>query len=200
MRRPTIRVVVPAVLLAILATGCGSSSASSSAVVATGGIACSDLSGSVTFSPPLTTDGTAAETVSIGLTARGCTTHGSNVSRVEEGQIRSSLTISSSACAGLLNPQPIAVDVTWSPSGIHPSAVKVSGYSIGVSASGGGGFTLPNKGGTSQVNGSFAGTDHGSSSSSAIYSAEPVGQLVTSCGSAGGLASIAVTSGHLVLQ
>ena len=100
----------------------------------------------------------------------------------------------------LLNPQLIAVDVTWSPASVHPSSTRISGYSIGVSPTGGGGFTLPNKGGTTTVTGSFAGTDHGASSSSAIYSDESAGQLIAACGSSGGLTSIAVSSGHLTLQ
>jgi hypothetical protein len=194
----TIRALVPMVLVAVVVGGC--SSGSSAPVVATGSVTCSDVSGSVEFAPPLTTNGSAAETVSISLTAKGCTTHGSNVSQIDNGKIVSSLSVSSNACAGLLNPQPVAVDVTWTPDTVHASTIHLSGYSIAVGPSGGGGFTLPNKGGTSTVNGSFAGSDHGSSSTSAIYSDEGVGALVAACGSASGLASIAVTSGHLALR
>jgi hypothetical protein len=147
----------------------------------------------------LTTSGTSAETVSVSLTTKGCSTRGSNVAHVQGGKIATSLSESSNACAGLLNTQPVVVDVTWSPTTIHPSTVDVTGYSIGVSPSGGGGFTLPNKGGTSKVTGSFAGSDHGASSTSAIYSDQGVGQLVSACASPAGLSSIAVTSGHLNL-
>jgi hypothetical protein len=192
-----IRALVPIGLVVI--AGCSSGSSAPPVVVATGGVTCSDVSGTVSFSPPLTTSGSAAETVTVNLTTKGCTTHGSNVAHVQGGKIAATLSESSSACAALLNTQPVVVSATWSPTTIHPSTIDISGYSIGVSPSGGGGFTLPNKGGTSKVSGSFAGDDHGASSTSAIYSDQGVGQLVSACASAGGLSSITVTSGHLSL-
>ena len=198
---PGVRLLVPSALVVVLVAGCGSDSSSSSAIVATGTITCGDITGTVSFSPPLTATGTSAERASISLTATGCTIGGgSNASHVGNGKINSSLSVPSNACGNLLNPQPISVDVAWTPASIHPSSIKVSGYSIGASPSGGGGFTLPNNGGTTQVAGSFAGSDRGASSTAAIYSDEGAGQLVAACGSAAGLASITVSSGHLALQ
>jgi hypothetical protein len=200
VRRSRHVLALPLVLVAALGAGCSSGSSSASATVATGGVTCSDITGTVNFSPPLTATGTSAERTSIQLAATGCTTSHSNVGTVQSGALSSTLSTPSNACASLLTSKPVSVDVAWTPKTVHPSAVKISGYTVGVSPSGGGGFKLPEAGGTVHVSGSFAGSDNGASSTASIYSAQSAMQLIGECESPSGLASIPVASGTIKLQ
>ena len=134
------------------------------------------------------------------MTVSACTTSGSNVSQVHSGDVTATLSVPSNDCAGLLMSKPVTADVSWQPTSVHPSHVELSGYSIGVSPSNGGGFILPNHGGTVHVSGSFAGSDNGASSTAAIYSSQTAAQLIGECGSSSGLSSITASSGHIKLQ
>lgn len=193
-------------LMATVATACGSSSSPSASpptttiTTATGGVICTTITGSLTFSPPLTTKGTSSESTAITLKAAGCTTKGSNVATVTGGMGSATLTSPTNSCAGLLNSRALTVDMTWAPSTIHGSVVTFSGYTAASSASGGEGFILPAPGGTAKVTGSFSGSDHGAGSTAATYSNQTGTQLLSACGAATGLTSIDVTSGTLSLK
>ncbi len=193
-------------LVAALATACGSSSSPSAGpptttvTVASGGVTCTTITGSLTFSPPLTTKGGSSESTTVALHAAGCTTKGSNVASVTGGTGSATITSSTNACAGLLTSRPLTVDLTWAPSTIHSSVVTFSSYTGASGPSGGEGFILPAPGGTAKVTGSFSGSDHGASSTAATYSSQTGTQLLSACGAATGLTSIDVTSGILTLK
>ncbi len=72
------------------------------ATVATGGITCTNITGGLTFSPPLTTTGSSAESTAVRLTAIGCTTSGSNVSSVTDGKATTTISSPSNACNRVL--------------------------------------------------------------------------------------------------
>jgi len=188
------------IVVPLVATSCSSGTGSSDIVVATGSVTCSNVTGSVSFSPPLTMSGGSAEHITIALTTNGCTTSGSNIPTLAKGSVATTISMATNACSSLLSPQPVTVTETWIPATIHQSVVSYSGYKIGLSPSGGGGFTLPNSGGTAKVVGSFAGSDHGSGSTAALYSTESATELLTACGSDAGLASLPVTSGSVTLK
>ncbi|HLN41111.1 MAG TPA: hypothetical protein VK215_01570 [Acidimicrobiales bacterium] len=188
--------------VAVLAGACSSSPTTpvATVVVARGGVTCHNITGSLTFSPSLTTKGGAAETTSITVNAAGCGTSGSNVSRVIKGVGTATLTSTSNSCAGLLNSRPLTIDIAWTPATVHPSIVTFTGYGGASGPSGGEGFTLPKSGATAKVTGSFAGSDHGAGSTATAFSGQTTTQLLTACESSAGLTSIAVTSGSVTLK
>ncbi len=197
--RSSIAVLLPLGVVVAMTAGCSSSTTPTASapkvVVATGSVTCTTLTGTVSFSPPLTDSGTSPGTTSITVTSSGCTAAGSDVATVTGGTGTASVSNAKDSCSSLLTPQPLTFDITWSPATIHKSVVTFSGYSIGAS-----GFTLPASGGNVKVAGSFAGPDHGASSAATANSSEDAQALLAACGSSAGLASIPVTSGSLLLK
>jgi hypothetical protein len=211
VRTPLLLIVLG--LVAALATSCSSSPGASStstsaaaaattttAAVAIGAITCTGITGALTFSPPLTTKGAAAESTAINLKASGCTTAGSTGPAVTAGTGSATISSATSSCTGLLTPRALTINITWSPSTIRPSVLTFSGYSAAMNSAGDEGFTLPTSGGTAKVTGSFAGSDLGATSTAQTFSNQTGTQLLASCGSSAGLASLQVTSGTLALK
>jgi hypothetical protein len=205
LRMVRLTLVLPLGLVVTLAA-CSSGSTPSAGptttaqTLATGGVTCTNITGSLTFTPPLTTKGGSAESTAITLSAAGCTTQGSNVSTVSGASGSATITSTTNSCTGLLNSRPLKVAMTWSPSTVRSSVVTFSGYGGVTNASGGEGFKLPNAGGTTKVTGSFAGSDHGAGSTATTYSNQTGTQLLTACGSSAGLPSLQVTTGTLTLK
>jgi hypothetical protein len=196
-------VLAPLLVVTVVGAACSSTPASTAptVVVARGSVQCSTVTGSVDFAPPLTTKGTSAETTTISVTSSDCAVTGSNVNAVKSGVGTATISSPTNSCAGLLTPRPLSVDVTWDPSLVHTSVVMFSGYTVDTNGpGGGGGFTLPDTGGTAKVTGSFAGSDKGAGSTAATYSSMTTNQLLAACGSSTGLASIPVTSGTISLK
>jgi hypothetical protein len=167
--------------------------------VATGSITCTNVTGTVTFNPPLTNSGTSPETTSIALNASGCTTTGSNVSVVQSGTATTTIQSTTNGCTSLLSSKPLAVAITWAPRTTHASVVSFSGYAIVNDAANHIGFGLPASGGTATVAGSFAGSDNGAASKSTTYSGLTTTQLLAACASASGVPSLALVSGSVTL-
>ena len=201
-RTSVLALFLPLVVVVTTAAACGSSPTSSApkVVVATGDVSCTGVTGTVSFAPSLTNTGKSPESASISVTSTGCTTSGSDV-HVTSGAGTATLSDPTNSCTGLVTPRQLTVDITWTPSTVHSSEVTFSGFSVATNGpGGGGGFTLPSASGTAKVSGSFAGSDHGAGSTSAVYSSDTVTKLLAACGSAAGLASIPVTSGSLTLK
>jgi hypothetical protein len=167
--------------------------------IATGGVTCTNVVGVVNFSPPLTSSGTSAETTEISLTASGCTTSGSNAAPVTGGRASATIQSTSNSCTGLLSSKPVAVAVTWAPNSIHASVASFSGYAIVPDAAGHIGFSLPGSGGTVTVAGSFAGSDNGAASKASTFSDQTTAQLLATCGTTAGVASLTIASGSVTL-
>ncbi len=206
MRAVRLSLLVPLGVIATLATACSSSPSPSAApptttlTLATGAVTCTDITGALTFSPPLTTKGGSAESTAIALTASGCTTNGSNVPTVTRGSESATLTSDTNSCTGLLMSRALTVNIAWTPSTIRPSVLTFSGYGGTSGSSGEEGFALPNAGGGAKVTGSFAGADHGAGSTATAVSAQTATQLLAACGSSAGLTSIQVSSGTVTLK
>jgi len=163
-------------------------------LVATGTVTCSNVSGTITFNPPLSNSGTSPETTTISLNASGCTQTGSNA-QVTSGTATATIPGSTNACTSLLTSKPVAVGVAWTPSSVHATVATFSGYAVVMNSAGDIGFGLPASGGTASVAGSFAGSDNGSASKATTYSALTSTQLLAECGAATGMSTLAITSG-----
>ncbi len=193
-------------LLAVVAAACSSGGSSSTTTtapppkIATGTVVCSNVTGALTFSPPLTTKGTSPESTMISLRAAGCVTQGSNVHAVASGQGSATISGTTNSCTNLLNPRALTVNITWAPSTVRPTVLMFSGYAAATGPSNGEGFTLPQPKGTAKVTGSFAGSDQGAASTAATFSGDTATQLLAACGSSAGLASIQITSGNVTLK
>ena len=210
-------IFLPVVLVAAL-SGCSSSSASSrppapvtstsegtfgtvaGGTAATGSVTCTDVTGGITFYPPLVNAGTSPETTSIVLSVSGCTPTGSNVSQVAGARATAIIQGADNSCTGLLTSRPIAVAFAWSPSSIHASLVSFSGFSLPTDAAGHVGFALPDKGGSASVAGSFGGTNGGASSSGSTFSSLTVAQLHSTCDTTAGLTSLTFVNGTVTLS
>jgi hypothetical protein len=179
-----------------ITSGCGGASRTNG--VATGMVTCAALSGAVNFSPPLTLSGTAYETLTISLSAHGCTTSGSSVSHVTGASATVVNSAGTSGCTSLLNSKAFEVHVRWSPATISPSVVRFSGYAPSTSGAGSG-LVFPGSGGKATVTGSFAGSNRGASSTATASIDQNEVQLLGACQSPAGISSLAITSGHFTL-
>ena len=199
-RRPVLGVVV----LAAVAAGCSatpsaSSSTSSMPSVASGDVTCAHITGGISFSPPLTSTGSAAQQTRISLTATGCTSSASSAPVVSRGTAEVTIPSTTSACSGVLTLRSVALAIHWTPATIRPSTVTFPGYNIVSTPTGSAGFSFPSSGGSASVVGSFAGSDRGAASTAALYFDPSVTQIQAVCKSSG-LASLPVTSGTVTLR
>lgn len=184
-------------LTALLLAACGGSS--QGGAVATGRVTCTTVSGAATFNPPLTLVGSMPETLKIALHVSDCTTSKSNVAHVTGGSAETSSSLGTNGCMSLATPKALKITVHWTPSTIAPSVVSFSGFSPGESSSGALGFTFPGSDSTAKTTGSFTGSDNGRRSTAAAYTTQNLKQLIAACSTAAGIASIAISSGHVTL-
>jgi len=168
--------------------------------VAAGSVTCTNVTGTITFTPPLSNTPTGPETTRISLTATGCTTAGSGGTQVTSGTATATIQSSTNGCVSLLSSKPVAVAVAWSPSSIHASVASFGGYAIVTDAAQHTGFALPNAKGSVSVAGSFAGSDNGAKSTASTDSNLTSVQLLTTCGTAAGLPELAVASGAVTFS
>ena len=168
--------------------------------VATGSVTCTNVTGTITFSPPLSNTGTKPETTHIALTATGCTTAGSSGIQVTSGTATATIQSPTNGCVSLLTSKPVAVAVAWSPSSIHATVASFSGYAIVSDAAQHIGFGLPNAKGSASVTGSFAGSDSGAKSTASTYSDLTSTKLFVACGAAAGVATLAIATGTVTFS
>ncbi len=168
--------------------------------VATGSVTCTNVTGTITFTPPLSNTPTGPETTRLSLTATGCTTAGSSGTQVTSGTATATIQSSTNGCVSLLSSKPVVVAVAWSPSSIHASVASFGGYAIVTDAAQHTGFGLPNAKGSVSVAGSFAGADNGAKSTAATYSNLTSVQLLTDCGTAAGLPDLAIADGSVTFS
>jgi hypothetical protein len=182
--------------LLVAAAGCGGAG-NVTDMVATGSVSCKTLTGVATFSPPLTSSGSAPETITISLKAGSCATTNSNSTGVTEGRATTTnSTPATSNCNSLFAPRPVEVTVEWTPSTIHSSTVHFTGFASMKNSTGTGSeFVFPDPGGKATGSGSFTGDDGGASSTVTAFSAAQPSQLLAACQNPAGLTSIAIGSG-----
>ena len=186
--------VVPISLVSVL--GAGAASAKGSPIAQPGKVTCTKITGSITFNPPLTLNGTSAENTTVKITVKGCSVSGGGV-KPKKGTVNKDISTPSStnACTSLGNSQPESLTVNWAPgSKILPTTASFSGYAVATNGAGDEGFTLPDSGGTGSTAGSYA---QASGVTAAAYSNETSNQLAAACAAPGGLASLKIVSGSV---
>jgi hypothetical protein len=197
-------VVLFVALLAVLSvvSSLGGASASAAAksskskvIVATGGVVCRKMAGTITLTPPERKGGTKPETIVFKVSISKCTTAKSNVSHVMGGSLKVTVHAPTNACGGLIGAKALHVPITWSPKSIHPTAGSFSGFGFVKNNAGYEGFTMPSTGGGASVKGSFAGKNHGARSTITAYTNMTVAKFATACKSKAGLSKYAITSG-----
>jgi hypothetical protein len=157
-------------------------------VTGTGKETCTGVSGSISFSPPLTSaGGSSTETVKVSAKLSGCS---GGTPAATSGTVKSTILTNTNSCTGLANPpatQTETLIVKWSPKTIATSTT-VFGPDTAVSSPHIG-FTLSN--GTTK--GSYA----GSGANSQVLSNETTAAYETACASKAGLKKLTLTSGSV---
>ena len=170
------------------------------AVVATGSVSCTKVTGSITFKPPVRHIGTQRETQTVTFHASRCTTHGSNVKYVTSGSLTVVVHRSSNSCVSLLSSELPKGTGSWSPRSIHPTTASFTGFTFIYAKSGDVGFRVPNAGGSAKVTGSFMGKDRGKRSTASVYTNQTPGQFRSACLSPHGLSKQAIVSGSVTFS
>lgn len=172
---------------------------------AAGTLKCSKSNGSITFTPALTTSGNAnSEVTAIKLTLTGCVA--SNGHNPTKGVLTSTITTtttdnSANSCTQLAVSKASTSKIKWTITPvIANTTLMFSGFTSANNAAGDAGYTEPNVGGTASVTGSYPGTNGGATSTGSLYTNQTSAQILTTCGSTGGVASLAVTTGKLNLK
>lgn len=186
-------------LLTASLAGCSAGTGSPhGAAVAKGTVTCAQVTGTVSFAPPLTPSGRSAETTTFDLHPAKCSTSGSKV-KVVTGATASAVMHGTSSCSSGLSSKPSVVDVRWSPASVGRSVATFPGFSVTANNVGDAGFVFPRVGRSSAVTGSFPGTDHGADSTMSVYSLQSIATMLGSCEQGAGLSSIPLVVGALTL-
>ena len=171
-------------------------------VVATGSVTCSKISGSISFHPAEHHVGTAREKITFVFRASHCVTSGSNVKNVTSGYLSEVVTRPDNACASGLYSQPLHATGTWTAKNLRLRATtgKFSGFDFVCASNGDVGLVIPNKGGSAQITGSFAGSNHGATSTAVSYMNLTATQVRAACLSSQGLSSLKFTGGRVTFS
>jgi hypothetical protein len=155
---------------------------------------CSQLVGSVSFSPALTTSGTAAEHMAVALSAKGCVSP-PNGPPVSGGSIKGTIKGGTSSCLGVLKASNTTISIVWDPKALGTSVVSLSSsIRLTGTKSGEEGFMVGNG---AHLHGTFAGPDGGSQTRATIYSTLTPSQILAACGAPNGLRQMQIVSGDL---
>jgi hypothetical protein len=167
-------------------------------VVATGSITCSSVSGSVTYHPAEHHVGTVPVRIAIVFRTSHCITTGSNVKRVTGGSLSEVVVKPTNACASGIYSHTVHATGTWTAPRmkLRSSTGTFSGFDFAFAANGDVGVAIPNVGGTAHITGSFAGHNHGATSSAVAYINLTAQQVRAACLSSRGLTSLKITGGR----
>lgn len=171
--------------------------------VAPGTNYCSTVTGTVTFNPAMTLNGSSSvttETATIAATATKCKvskgvapTKGTTTAKIVTKGPKAN------ACTGLATSRPVALGVAWTHTpAIANSTVSFPGYTVVQNKAGDEGFSLPKSGQKSTVTGSYPGTDSGHTSTALVYTTKTESQLAAAC--ATGLKSLTIGGGAVYLR
>jgi hypothetical protein len=151
-----------------------------------GSVACSKVTGSVTFDPPLSNSSwSSSEMALVQITLSTCSGSGGGASPTQ-GVADIEIPLATSNCASLSSPRtsPTSLGISWSPASRGLTEVVFPGYTP-TSPS----FSLGGSG--TSVQGSYAGK--GAASTATVTLGKTAEQLASACASSGGLASATVT-------
>jgi hypothetical protein len=184
---------LPLTLVAVLNVGAGVASAKGAPINQPGTVSCSEISGTITFNPPLTLTGSSTENAKVDITVKKCSVSGGTV-KPKKGVVDEPLATGTNNCASLENSMAETLTIDWAPaSKINPTTASFSGYTTGTNSKQDEGFILPNSGGTGSAVGSYA---QASGVTAAAYTNETETQLTAACSGAG-ISSLKITSGTI---
>jgi hypothetical protein len=158
----------------------------SQSAVQPGAVACSKVTGSVTFDPPLSnTSWAPSEMALVQISVKTCIGSG-GATAPTSGVADIDIPLASSNCASLSSARASATSLalSWSPASLGVTEVVFPGYTPSGSS-----FNLGGSG--TNVHGSYA--DKGAASVAAVTLGKTVAQLESACESSGGLASATLT-------
>ena len=187
------RIVVATVSVAVATGACaaldlGSASAaprSHKTADATGTETCSSLTGTFSFKPALTSNGTAPSTGTISVKLGGC---GGGTPAATSGALTYKTTYTTSSCTALVQPNPTrteSVTVKWSPKTIAPSTTLFGDPTV----TAGSNLTV------SLSNGATVGSYKSSSSSATLTIDSSKTALLAQCAAKKGLSKLVIASG-----
>lgn len=158
-----------------------------------GTVTCTGVHGTVQFTPPLVTGGSAPEVASLQLTFTGCTSLGGG-GTPGAGHGSAALTLASDGCDSLSSPSAVgsSLAIEWSPTGDAASTISFPGV---LPVAGSFGFSLGGAGTTGT--GSYIGGDTGGASALVLTLKKTAAQIAALCSSANGLQILPVDSGTL---
>ncbi len=177
---------------AVAATGV----AMAKAINQPGTLDCAKITGTVTFTPPLSNTAQTVQTKTV-TTLTNCTPTGGGL-KPKKGSSTSTTTTANDDCAMLAtgSTTPFTLTTKWAPgTKIKPTKSTVSGLSPATNGAGDAGFQLPNTGGTSSGTGSYLGSDGGASGTAQAFTNETSAQIAATCTGATGLKSLKITTG-----
>jgi len=186
-----------AVALAPLAPA-GATKHHAKVIVATGSITCSKVSGSVTYHPAEHHVSTGPVRIVFVFHASHCTTKHSNVKNVTGGSLSEVVTKPTNACASGISSHPVHATGTWTAKKmkLHSTTGTFSGFGFVFANNGDVGVKIPNVGGTAHITGSFAGINHGATSTVVSYVNLTATEIRAACLSPKGLSSLRITRGR----
>jgi hypothetical protein len=117
------------------------------AIVATGSVAYTKVTGSVNFHPAVRHISTTPETQVVTFRASGCSTRGSNVKRVTSDTLTVTVHRPSNSCIALLSTELPRSIGTRKSSSIHSTTASFPALAFVYNKVGDVGFTVPNTGG-----------------------------------------------------
>ncbi len=189
----------------IAATGGVASAGGPTVNVANDSVTCADVSGTVTFDPPLTLAGTTdhSQTSTITASLKKCTVTGPNAATITKATVTGTIVDPSTtgSCTGLSGATSVTgnLTTTWSSKDtLAPGKTSTttfnqdvgSTYTKGKNAYGL--FSIPGAGGTIAVSGDFTGGNGGATSSVEAQTKDTEAKIVAACEAPGGLSSLAL--------
>jgi len=154
-------------------------------VAATGTETCSSMSGTVSFKPALTTNGTAPSTGTISVKMTGC---GGGTPPASSGTLGYKTAYTTSSCTALVAPNPTqteSVTVKWSPKTVAASTILFGKPMV----TAGSNLTI------ALNNGATVGSYKGSSSTATLTINSSKSALLSQCASKKGLSKLVIASG-----
>ncbi len=165
-------------------------------------VTCTGVSGTVKFSPPITTNESAGtETTSIKATLTGCTSNATGLTVLSgsaKGSISSTHTAGTNGCTALAgnNTENGTLTTKWKSSpklSSGSSVVTVHSVMGSIGSNGNATFHIPGSTPSSGT-GSFSGTDNGASDATSAQTTTSASSILATCETAKGLKSIGIQS------
>lgn len=161
-----------------------------------GTVTCSQVTGRVSFEPPLVEGGTASEAATLALTIKGCVAAGGGTSpTVAHGA--GELPMASNTCTNLASRTKAGLDIviSWRPTTDGSTTLSFPGFTPTTGSS----LGLHMGGRHTRVTGSYAGSDRGATSTAAMTFGSSPADVTSACASSTGLKRLKIQAGVLTL-